>query len=70
MLIAKWECEIWLNFIYSGVRSVILCINSTYAPLTVVVAVIVDGFFVGKFWFFAHFADRACIGPVSSHVIT
>ena len=44
---------------YQGVISVIYCKNLiTYVPTTVAVAVIVDGFIVGKFWFFA---------PLGSH---
>ena len=43
MLISRLDCEIWLNFSYWGVTSVIKCINLTYIPTAVVVAVVVDG---------------------------
>ena len=33
------------------VRLVIYCINLTYVPTTAVVAVVVDGFIISKFWF-------------------
>ena len=35
----------------------------TYVPTTDVVAVVVDGFIVGKFWFFAPLEVMAGIGP-------
>ena len=44
--------QIWLNFNDWGVRRVILCMNLTYVPLTVVVvAVVVDGFLSENFGF-------------------
>ena len=52
----------WPNVTYRGIRSVIQCINLTYVPTTVVVAVVVDGFFVGKFWFSSPYTVMAAIG--------
>ena len=34
-----------------------------YVPTIIVVDVVVDGFFVGKFWFLAPYAVMAGIGP-------
>ena len=42
----------WPNFSYCGVKSVIKCTNLTHVPTTVDVAVVVDGFVVGKIWVF------------------
>ena len=48
MLISTFDYEVWPNFIYRGARSVIQCINVANVLTTVVVAVVVNGFFVGK----------------------
>ena len=38
-------------------------IGLTYVPTTVVVAVVVDSFFVGKFWFFASLCSHGWYRP-------
>ena len=45
VLIVRLTCEAWLNFLVTEELAwSFLSISSTYVPLTVVVAVVVDGF--------------------------